>query len=202
MSDMAFLFPFLLFAIVMTGTPGPNNAMVLVSGARVGVWRTMPLVWGIAAGVALQLVILGLGLGAVFEVIPGFHTALSIVGAAYILWLAWKIASSGPLVIGDEERSPMGFFGGVVFQWINPKAWAMSISAAATYIPLENHLVNVFMTAALLAVVSTPCVGIWAVGGVVFRRFLMRANVALAFNIVMALVLLGATLPAIVRLTH
>ncbi|MGA8135407.1 MAG: LysE family translocator, partial [Pseudomonas gingeri] len=99
-------------------------------------------------------------------------------------------------------RSPMGFFGGVVFQWINPKAWAISISAAATYIPLENHLVNVFMTAALLAVVSTPCVGIWAVGGVVFRRFLMRANVALVFNIVMALVLLGATLPAIVRLTH
>ncbi|SDO58728.1 Threonine/homoserine/homoserine lactone efflux protein [Pseudomonas arsenicoxydans] len=201
MNDLAVLIPFLIFGIVMTGTPGPNNAMVLVSGARVGIWRTMPLVCGIALGIGLQLAVVGSGLGAVFEKIPGFHTVLSVSGAAYILWLAWKIATSGPLQINVEQRPPMGLLGGAAFQWINPKAWALSISAAATYVPAQNHILNLCIAAAILTALSVPCVGAWAVGGVAFRRILSHPTYALAFNSFMALVLVLATMPAILRLS-
>ncbi|KPA90112.1 LysE family translocator [Pseudomonas asplenii] len=201
MTDLTVLVAFLLFGVVMTGTPGPNNAMVLVSGARVGVWRTLPLVAGIAFGVGVQFAILGLGLGELFEAVPVIHTLLAVLGAGYIVWLAWKIASSGPLELHQDSRPPMGFVGGAVFQWINPKAWALSISAAATYIPVENHVVNLCIAAALLTALSIPCVGIWAVGGVAFRRLLTRPRFALVFNAGMAVTLLVATLPAILRLT-
>lgn len=197
MTEEAVLLSFLIFCVVMTGTPGPNNAMVLISGARVGVWRTMPLVSGIAAGVALQLAALGLGLGTVFDAIPGFHSALRIAGAAYILWLAWRIATSGPLAFNSDERSPMGFLGGVAFQWFNPKAWAVSISAAATYIPAKDHTLNVLIAAILMLLTTIPCVGLWAVGGMALRRVLARPGPALIFNLVMSVALVTATMPAI-----
>ena len=200
MTELPVLLPFLIFAVVMTGTPGPNNAMVLVCGARAGVLRSIPLVSGIALGVGLQFAVLGLGLGALFEAVPGFHMALGILGAGYILWLAWKIATSGPLELHQDTRPPMGLIGGAAFQWINPKAWALPISAAATYIPVENHTLNLSIAAALLATVTIPCVGIWAVAGVALRRVLTRPNLALTFNIGMSIILMLATMPAIFRL--
>lgn len=199
MTDTSVLLSFLLFCVVMTGTPGPNNAMVLLVGARVGVWRAMPLVAGISVGVGLLLAALGLGLGTLLSAIPGFDVALRVVGAAYILWLAWKIASSGPLQVRDDDTAPMGFFGGVAFQWVNPKAWAVTISGVATYVPAEHHAQNVLLAAVILLLVSVPCVGIWAVGGATFHRLLMHPRYALLFNLSMALVLLVATLPALVQ---
>ena len=184
----------------MTGTPGPNNAMTLVSGVRVGVWRTTPLVFGIAVGVGAQLAVMGFGLGAAFDTIPGFRLTLRIVGTAYILWLALNIATSGPLETDSNGRAPMGFLGGAAFQWINPKAWAVSLSAAASYIPAQNHTVNVMIAAVLLVLVTIPCVGIWAIGGVALRRILVRPRHALAFNIVMAVILVLTTMPAILQL--
>jgi threonine/homoserine/homoserine lactone efflux protein len=200
MSDFAVLLPFLLFCLVMTATPGPNNAMVLVSGARVGLWRTLPLVCGIACGISLQLAVLGAGLEEVFELIPGFHMLLTVVGAAYILWLSWKIASGGPLQITANQSPPMGFFGGIAFQWINPKSWALAVSASAAYVPLENHLLNLCAAAFILAFLSMPCMAAWAVGGLAFRKLLSRPRPALVFNVTMAVVLVAATLPAILRL--
>lgn len=200
MTDPTVLIPFLVFAIVMTGTPGPNNAMVLVSGAKVGVARTMPLVIGIALGVSLQFVLLGLGLGSVFDAMPILHTVLGVIGAGYILWLSWRIATSGPLQISEDGRPPMGLVAGAAFQWINPKAWALSISASATYIPVENHVLNLSLAGAMLAVLSILCVGVWAVGGVALRHVLTRPNYSLAFNISMSVILILSTMPAILRL--
>ncbi|WLH10998.1 LysE family translocator [Pseudomonas hefeiensis] len=199
MTDLAVLLPFLIFAVVMTGTPGPNNAMVLVCGARSGVLRSIPLVSGIALGVGLQFAVLGLGLGVLFDAVPGFHIALAILGTGYILWLAWKIATSGPLELHQETRPPMGLIGGAAFQWINPKAWTLSISAAATYIPVENHLLNLTIAAALLTTVTIPCVGVWAIAGVALRRVLTRPNLALIFNMGMSITLILATVPAVFR---
>lgn len=201
MSDLGVLLPFLMFAIVMTGTPGPNNLMVLMSGARVGVLRTMPLACGIALGIGLQLAIVGSGLGSAFEKIPGFHSALSVVGAAYILWLAWAIANSGPLQMQVDPKPPMGLISGAAFQWINPKAWALSISVAATYIPPENHFLNLCIAAVILAAISVPCVGVWALGGLTFRRWLGRPRIASAFNVSMAVILVVATMPAVLNLS-
>lgn len=200
MTDLAVLLPFLLFCFMLTATPGPNNALVLASGAQVGVRRTLPLILGIAVGVGLQLAVLGLGLGVVFTALPGLHLLLSAMGLAYLLLLAWRIATSGPIRLDTEASAPLGLLGGAAFQWINPKAWTVSISAAATYIPVQNHSLNVMLAATLLALVSLPCVGIWALAGRALRNWLTDERRARWFNLAMAVTLLVATLPPLYQL--
>ncbi|WP_026988179.1 LysE family translocator [Fodinicurvata fenggangensis] len=193
MTDLAVLLPYIVFCIVMTGTPGPNNAMALAAGVKVGFWRSMPLVAGIAVGVAVQLVMIGLGLGAAFEAVPLLHDLLRVAGAAYLLWLAWKIARSGPLRSDGGERPPLGFLGGAVFQWINPKAWAITTSAVAAYVPAADFRLNIAIAALVMVLVSVPCVSVWAAGGTVLRRFLFQPRYARIFNVTVALLLVATT---------
>ena len=202
MTDPKLLVPFLIFALVMTGTPGPNNAMVLVCAAKAGVMRTIPLVVGIALGVSLQFVLLGLGVGALLDAVPGFHAALGVAGAAYILWLAWKVATSGPLDISQDGEPSMGLMAGAAFQWINPKAWALSLSASSIYIPVEHHVLNLWLAGVVLAVIAVLCVGIWAVGGVVLKQVLARPACSLVFNLAMSTILVVTTVPAIIRVAY
>ncbi|KTT05170.1 lysine transporter LysE [Pseudomonas oryzihabitans] len=200
MTDLAVLLPFLLFCLIMTATPGPNNALVLTSGAHLGVRRTLPLILGIAIGVGLQLALLGLGLGVVLDALPGLQRLLGVLGLAYLLLLAWRIATSGPVHLDAEPSGHPGLLGGAAFQWLNPKAWTLSISAAVAYIPVENHGLNVALAATLLAMLSIPCVGIWAVAGSALRNWLTEPRRAQAFNLAMAALLLLATLPPLYRL--
>ncbi|MDR6236916.1 LysE family translocator [Pseudomonas oryzihabitans] len=199
MTDLAVLLPFLLFCLIMTATPGPNNALVLASGAHLGVRRTLPLILGIALGVGLQLALLGLGLGVVLDALPGLQRLLGVLGLTYLLLLAWRIATSGPVRLDAEPSRHPGLLGGAAFQWLNPKAWTLSISAAATYIPVENHGLNVPLAAGLLATISIPCVGVWAVAGSALRNWLTEPRRAQAFNLAMATLLLLATLPPLYR---
>ena len=193
---------YLLFCVVMTCTPGPNNALVMLSGARVGIRKTLPLVLGIAFGVAVQLFAIGIGLNQVFLALPQLQFILSLIGTAYILWLAWKIASSGPLNIELEQKPSMGFLQGALFQWVNPKAWIISISTIATYFALNHHVSDILYAALILMMVSIPCVGVWAVGGLFLRQYLMKPRFALSFNIMMAIALLVAVLPATLKLIN
>lgn len=201
MAEFSTLLPFLLFSLSMTITPGPNNALVLASGARVGVRRTLPLVLGISLGVSLQLAVVGLGLGFVFEALPSLHLLLSIAGFAYLLMLTWRLATSGPIRIDTESEATMGAVGGAAFQWLNPKAWTLCISAAAAYIPLEHHGLNVALAAVLLGSMSIPCVGIWALAGSALRQWLADTQRARLFNFSMALTLLVATIPPLYQLS-
>lgn len=200
MTDLSVLLPFLLFGLIMTATPGPNNALVLASGAQVGVRRTLPLVLGIALGVGLQLVVIGLGLGAFFLALPGLHLLVSALGLGYLLLLAWRIARSGPIRLDAEPAAPMGLLAGAAFQWINLKAWTVSISAAAAYIPVEHHAPNVILAALLLAMLSLPGVGVWALVGSALRGWLADARRARRFNLGMAVALLVSTLPPLYQL--
>ncbi|KTT48722.1 lysine transporter LysE [Pseudomonas oryzihabitans] len=195
MTDLAVLLPFLLFCLIMTATPGPNNALVLASGAHLGVRRTLPLILGIALGVGLQLAVLGLGLGVILDALPGLQRLFGVLGLAYLLLLAWRIATSGPVRLDTEPSGHPGLLGGAAFQWLNPKAWTLSISAAAAYIPVENHELNVAVAATLLAMLSIPCVGVWAVAGEALRDLLADERRARYFNLAMATALLAATLP-------
>lgn len=191
---------YLLFCIVMTCTPGPNNTLVMLSGARFGIAKTFPLVFGIGFGVGVQLLAIGVGLNQVFLAFPQFQFILSLIGSAYIIWLAWKIASSGPLNIALEQKPSMGFLQGVLFQWINPKAWIISISTITTYFSFKSHLSDIINAALILMLVSILCAGIWAVGGIFLRKFLMKPIFALTFNVTMAIALLIAVLPAALQL--
>ncbi|TCB76658.1 LysE family translocator [Acinetobacter sp. ANC 4173] len=189
------LISYLLFCLVMTSTPGPNNALVLISGARFGLQKTLPLILGIAFGVAFQLMVIGLGLHQVFLHFPQFQFILSLIGSAYILWLAWKIASSGPLNTHLDEKPAMGFLQGAVFQWLNPKAWMMSISTITTYFAASQQSTDIAYAALILMLISIPCVGIWAITGKFLRQLLMQAKFAFMFNLSMAIALLIAVLP-------
>ncbi|WP_446090984.1 LysE family translocator [Acinetobacter sp. 1124_18A] len=186
----------------MTCTPGPNNILVMLSGARFGILRTFPLVLGIAFGIGIQLVAIGIGMKQIFHVYPQFQFILSLISFIYIIWLAWKIASSGPLNIELEQKPSMGFVQGAIFQWINPKAWIIAISTIATYISFNSHLSDLINAALILMLVSIPCVAIWAVGGIFLRQFLIKPIFALTFNITMAITLLIAVLPAALQIMN
>jgi len=168
--------------------------MALASGVRVGLTRSFPLIGGIAAGVAVQMLAIGFGLGKLFEAYPVTHEILRIGDSLYLIWLAWKIARSGPIVEGAES-SPIGFLGAAAFQWINPKAWAITVSAAATCIPSSDYLLNISIAAALLAFVAIPSVAVWAAAGRLLRNVLTRPTYARVFNLSVALLLDESTVP-------
>jgi len=184
------------FAFVTSVTPGPNNMMLLASGVNFGVRRTLPHMLGISLGFMLLVIAVGLGLGQLFERVPLLFTALRYLGAAYMLYLAWRIAgSAAPQTRADERGKPFTFVQAAAFQWVNPKAWIMAIGAITTYAPQENFIVNVLLIAALFALINCPSVGLWTVAGSLLRRWLERPSILRVFNVGMALLLVASLYP-------
>ena len=194
----AFILPLAMFAFVSSVTPGPNNVMLTASGATFGYRRSVPHMLGICLGVVIMVLLIGAGLGQLFEAEPRIYTLLKYVGAAYLIWLAWKIARAGGVDQGQSGNRPFGFWQAAAFQWVNPKAWIMAIGAITTYTPQEGFLVNVLLIAALFALVNCPSVGLWTVAGSLLRRWLDRPRVLRAFNIGMALLLVASLYPILI----
>ena len=193
------LLAFILFAFVTSVTPGPNNMMLLASGVIFGIRRSLPHMLGISLGFMLLVAAVGLGLGQLFEQFPPLYTALRYGGAAYLLYLAWKIAASGaPDADGKTTGKPFTFLQAAAFQWVNPKAWIMAIGAITTYTPQEGFLVNVLLIAALFALVNCPSVGLWTVAGSLLRNWLSNARALRVFNIGMALLLVASLYPILI----
>ena len=183
------------FCLIMAATPGPNNMMMLASGVRFGTRRSMPLAAGVAVGMAVLFSATGLGLGAAFAALPALALALRVLSAAFLLWLAWKIATAGPLKRDHDDLTILGFGTGVTFQWVNPKSWAAAMSAAATYMPESAGFPTVAAGAAIMAGVALFATTLWIIFGTWLSRFLHEPRRAHAFNIAMAVLLLASTLP-------
>lgn len=183
------------FCLIMAATPGPNNMMMLASGVRFGTRRSMPLAAGVAVGMAVLFSATGLGLGAAFAALPALAVALRLLSALFLMWLAWKIATAGPLQRDHDDLDILGFGTGIAFQWVNPKSWAAAMSAAATYLPESAGFPTVAAGAAIMAVVALFATTLWIVFGVWLSRFLHAPRRAHAFNIAMAVLLLASTLP-------
>lgn len=187
------------FAFVTSITPGPNNIMLTASGVNFGFARTIPHMLGIGAGFTVMLLVVGFGLGAVFAASPVVQTALKIVGAAYMVWLAWKMANAGAISERDDgDAAPMSFMAAALFQWINPKAWVMAIGAMAIYVRPDHVLADVLQVAAVFALINLPCVSTWAGFGHGLRRFLRDAARVRVFNIAMAALLVASIVPMVV----
>jgi len=190
------LLAFALFAFVTSVTPGPNNAMLLASGVNFGFQRTIPHILGISSGFLVLVLAVGLGLGAAFKAYPLLYTILRYAGAAYLLYLAWKIARSGPASEDTAGKGkPLGFWGAAAFQWVNPKAWVMAIGAISTYTPLQGYFVNVVIIATLFALINAPSVGVWAGFGSVMRNVLRNPRWLRLFNFGMAALLVISLYP-------
>lgn len=189
------LLAFVLFAFATAGTPGPNNMMLLASGANFGFRRTIRHILGVSIGVGAMVVAMGWGLSGLFKAVPVLHDVLRWVGAAYLLWLAWKIATASGLHDKDAGGQPMTFLQAVGFQWLNPKAWAMALGAVTTYTPQGGSSLAVLLVAGTFIMVGAPCNAAWAGFGQGMRRFLDRPAALRAFNLIMALLLVASLYP-------
>ena len=189
------LLAFASFAFVSSITPGPNNTMLLASGVNYGFRRTVPHIAGVSLGCVVMLILVGLGLGQVFAAVPELYAVLRYAGAAYLLWLAWKIANAGPMSGVAAGRRPMTFWEAAAFQWVNPKAWIMVVGAVSTYAPREGFGQNVATLAVLLGLVNAPSICIWAGCGTALRPFLSHPGRVRVFNTTMALLLVLSLLP-------
>jgi len=189
----------IVFAFVTSITPGPNNFMLLASGVNFGFWRTVPHMIGIGVGFFSLLLGVGFGLGALLVAYPQLHVVLKIAGGAYLLYLAWRIAMSRSLgEKGDASARPMTFLAAAAFQWVNPKAWVMAVTAMAVYTDPARPFLTVFLVATAFALVNFPSVSTWAGFGVALRGFLADPVRLKWFNIAMG-VLLAATLVPMLR---
>lgn len=184
-----------LFALTTSITPGPNNMMLFASGVNFGFARTIPHMLGIGAGFLSLLIAVGLGLGALLHSVPVVYTALKFAGGAYLLWVAWKIGTSRSLSDGRTGAQPMTFIGAAVFQWVNPKAWVMAVTAMATYTDPEYYLPTVMLVGLAFAAVNLPSVSTWAGFGSALREWLSVPARLKWFNITMALLLIASLWP-------
>ncbi len=189
----------LVFAFVSSITPGPNNLMLMASGANFGMLRTLPHLFGVTLGFTAMVVLVGLGLLGLFEAYPLSYDILRVVSVIYLLFLAWKIATAAaPGNDGDgEEGRPLTFLQAVLFQWVNPKAWTMALTALSIYAPSQS-LGAVLLVALVFGAVNLPCVGLWTRLGQQARRWLSSRRRLVAFNIVMALLLVLSLYPVLV----
>lgn len=186
----------LAFAFVSSITPGPNNFMLLASGVNFGFRRSLPHMLGIGAGFVALLLAVGFGLGAVLTAYPQLHLALKIAGGAYLLYLAWRIAMSRSMSAREDEAArPMTFLEATAFQWVNPKAWVMALTAMAIYTSPEAPFATVILVAAAFGIVNLPCVSSWAAFGTALRGFLSDPRRLKWFNIAMGLLLAASLWP-------
>jgi len=185
------------FAFATAMSPGPNNFMLLSSGLTFGYQKTLAHIVGVMVGFPIMIIAVGLGIGTVFELYPLLHDILKIVGIAYLLWMAWKIATSSSTMSSEDEiKKPFTFVQAVLFQWVNPKAWVMVITAMGSFITSkENAFLQVLVIAFTYLLIGFLSTNFWALGGLYLQRFISNERRVRVFNVVMALLIVFSVLP-------
>ena len=183
---MSSLFPLALFAFVSSITPGPNNLMLTTSGIRFGFARSIPHMLGITVGFGVMLFLCAAGIGSLILALPLLHTALRVVGSAYLIYLAWQLRH---LVIrqgSDSAQRPMTFWGAALFQFANPKAWVMAVTGAAAFLPtIQPVALAITLFCLIFCAVNLPCISVWAGTGAALRRYLTQPKWQRVFSGVM-----------------
>lgn len=187
----------ILFCLVATITPGPNNMMLLSSGATFGLRRTVPHIIGISGGCTVMVLILGWGLGGLAKTLPSFYTALHIASTLYLIWLAWRIATSAGPGGSGRRGKPFSMLDAAIFQWINPKAWAMVLGAVANFANPVSMMEDVLLIAGILMLVGLPCITLWAGAGSMLQQYLQNPVALRLFNFSMAALLILSILPGL-----
>ena len=164
------------FAFVGSVTPGPNNLMLMASGANFGIRRTLPHLCGIVAGFAFMVLLVGIGLMQVFNAYPVAYDLLRIFSIVYLGYLAWKIAASNS-ISASASTKPMTVLQAALFQWVNP--------AAVGFVALVAALVNL------------PSIFVWIMIGNRMQHYLREGIRLRVFNYVMALLLLASLYPVV-----
>lgn len=188
------------FAFVSSITPGPNNLMLMTSGTNFGFVRTIPHMLGVSVGFTVMIVLVGAGLAKIFELYPVAHLILKYASCAYLVWLAWKIATSPPPGAksgAEAQAKPMTFIQAALFQWVNPKAWTMALTAVSAYTLPTDPIASLLIVAAVFGAINLPSVGSWTLLGMQLRRFLSDPLKLRIFNVTMAVILVATLYPVV-----
>lgn len=194
--DVSLLLAISLFAFVMSVTPGPNNVMLLASGAQFGYQKTLPHIFGIIVGIAILLACVLLGLGLIFERYPQLYDLLKVIGSLYLFWLAWKIATASTdanaLEKDNSKKSPMTLMGAALFQFVNPKAWAMVIGSISSFtIAGEQYIESGLWIMLCFALMGFVAISLWAYLGVGIAQLLTTKKRKKTFNYTMGAMTVG-----------
>ena len=190
------LIALITFALVSTVSPGPNNIMLMASGANVGFMRTIPHMLGIIFGFSLMVALGGVGLMGLFTAYPVVQQSLRIASMLYLLYLAVKIAKSKPMTNDASDYKPMSFLSAASFQWVNPKAWTMALTAISVY-AASAELQDILLVSLIFGLVNVPSVSLWTTAGKQLQGILQAPAKIKVFNYSMAGLLVLSIVPMI-----
>ncbi|MDA7425177.1 LysE family translocator [Thalassococcus lentus] len=185
-----------LFAASTLFTPGPNNLMLMASGANFGIRRSVPHLLGVAFGFPIMIIPVGLGIMQLFDLWPPSYMILKALSVAYILWLAWKIANASAPKEAKVDAKPLTFLQASAFQWVNPKAWSMALGAITLY-AASRDLPAVLIVSGTFAAIGLVSAFSWTSLGTAVRRLLANPKRLQAFNWTMAILLIASMLPVL-----
>ncbi len=179
------------YNFVMYVTPGPNNSILTASGIKFGFVRSLPNIFGIPTGHGLQLALVCLGLGSLFTTFPILLDILRYVGTAYILYLAYKMFGSVNVTSSEDKSRPLKYYEAILFQFVNPKAWVICITAVSLFYPeKENLFVGTVFMVIMSTVINIPSISIWAYGGSVIHQYLNNVKLKKFIELVLAILLI------------
>lgn len=190
------LIPLILFALVATATPGAATTIATASGAQFGFRRSIPVMLGSACGLAALGLTSGAGLAGLLLAVPTVQGAMKLAGSAYLIWLGWKISRSGAPRPLTEQARPIRFMGGASLLWLNPKGWAMTLSAAASFAALAGGPGQLgLLLGVTFGLAALGSLFLWCVAGLLLRRLLQSERQWRVLNIMLGLLLVASIIP-------
>jgi len=184
-----------VYYFVMYATPGPNNSILTASGIKFGFIRSIPNIIGISSGHGVQLALVCFGLGSLFTQFPILLEILKYIGACYLLYLAWKMFGSLNISITEEKSSPLKYHEAILFQFVNPKAWVICITAVSVFYPENvNLIIGTLFLVIMSTIINLPSVSMWAFGGSIIRRYLSNKKLKTIIEWILAILLLGTAI--------
>ena len=184
-----------VYYVIMFATPGPNNSILTASGIKFGFVRTIPNILGVPSGHAIQLTLVCLGLGGLFAQFPILLNVLKYAGAVYLLYLAWKMLGSLKVSNAEDKGAPLKYYEAIMFQFVNPKAWVICITAVSLFYPQNEHIVlSTFFMVFMATIINLPSISMWAFGGSVIRQYLRNEAIKKIIEWLLAILLIGTSI--------
>jgi len=182
--------PLLLFILVAGFTPGPNNIIAMSIGFSWGFKKVIPHILGVAIGFPIMLLLIGFILEPIFKQYIVIFLILKWLSLAYIIYLAYKIATAPLSIKEDKKTKPISFIESVIFQWINPKAWAGAMATVTLYVPQNNYSFGLIVASITSAITIVFAISFWGYMGKKIKIFLSKQSHIKAFNYTMAFLLI------------
>jgi len=188
--------PLVLFAVVSTVSPGGATTLATASGSQFGFRRSIPLMVGIAVGLASLAAGAAAGLAGLLMAAPGLMLVMKAAGSAYLLWLAWKVARSGPPNLSATAAVPTTLLGGACLLWLNPKGWAMALGAAASFAMLASGPLQLAaLLGATFGLAALASLSLWCAAGIVLAQLLKTPRQWRVLNAVLGVLLAASIVP-------